>query len=54
VAILGHKTSSMFDHYADHADKETFNKMTEAIEQGLKPGVGEEKPIPFVALPKAQ
>jgi hypothetical protein len=42
MAILGHKTSSMFDHYADYADKETFDKMTEAIAQGLKPGAGEQ------------
>jgi integrase len=48
MAILGQKTSSMFDHYANHVDKETFDKMTKAVEQGLKPGIGEKKePIPF-------
>ncbi len=35
MAILGHKTSEMFDHYAAHVDKETFAKMGEAIQQGL-------------------
>ncbi len=43
MAILGHKTSAMFDHYADHVDKETFRKMREAIEEGLKPGVRDDK-----------
>jgi integrase len=47
MAILGQKTSRMFDHYADHVDKETFNKMTEAIAQGLKPGLDQKKPLQF-------
>jgi integrase len=47
MAILGHKTSAMFDHYAGHVDKETFDKMTQAIEEGLKPGSKEKKPLPF-------
>jgi integrase len=47
MAILGHKTSAMFDHYANHVDKETFNKMREAITEGLKPGIGMEKEIVF-------
>jgi integrase len=51
MTILGHKTSIMFDHYADHVDKETFAKMTEAIEQGLKPGIGKKKPATVLSLP---
>ncbi|QQO08650.1 tyrosine-type recombinase/integrase [Breznakiella homolactica] len=47
MAILGHKTSIMFDHYASHIDKETFNKMAQAIKEGLKPGGGQEPEIMF-------
>jgi integrase len=32
MKILGHKTSKVFDSYAAHADKETFEKMKLAIE----------------------
>jgi integrase len=49
MAILGHKTSRLFDKYAAHVDKETFKKMTKAIKQGLKPGLDKKpkEPIPF-------
>jgi integrase len=48
MAILGQKTSRIFDKYAAHADKETFRKMARAIKQGLKPGAKTTKePIPF-------
>jgi integrase len=47
MKILGHKTGAMFDHYADHVDKETFAKMTEAIKQGIKSGEEINLPIPF-------
>jgi integrase len=50
MAILGLKTSAVFDHYANHIDGETFGKMAEAIEQGLKPGKTEREPIPFRAM----
>jgi integrase len=46
MKILGIKTSRIFDHYASHVDKETFNKMTEAIEMVKQPVVKKE-PIPF-------
>ena len=35
MTILGHKTSAMFDLYADHVDKETFKAMEEAMKKGL-------------------
>jgi integrase len=47
MAILGHKTSEMFDHYAAHVDKETFAKMGEAIQQGLAPYKEERKELRF-------
>ncbi|MDL2230026.1 site-specific integrase [Treponema sp. OttesenSCG-928-L16] len=47
MAILGHKTSAMFDHYADHADKETFKKMAQAIKEGLRPGLKQNNEIQF-------
>jgi integrase len=47
MKILGHKTSRMFDHYADHADKETFNKMAEALEKSLKPEKTVQEPMLF-------
>jgi integrase len=49
MAILGHKTSRLFDKYAAHVDKETFKKMTKAIKQGLRPGPDKKstEPIPF-------
>jgi integrase len=47
MAILGHKTSRMFDHYASHVDQETFVKMSKAIAEGNKAvGKGKE-PIRF-------
>jgi integrase len=33
MKILGHKTSRIFDHYASHVDKESFDQMAEAIEK---------------------
>jgi integrase len=47
MAILGHKTSVMFDHYAAHVDKETFAKMGEAIQQRLTPCSEERKELRF-------
>ncbi|MDR3283671.1 MAG: tyrosine-type recombinase/integrase [Treponema sp.] len=47
MAILGHKTSLMFDHYANHIDTETFNRMTEALQKVIEPELGIIKPIPF-------
>ena len=35
MAILGHKTARLFDHYANHIDNETFNSMRKAINDGL-------------------
>jgi integrase len=32
MKIMGQKTSRIFDHYADHTDKETFRQMAKAIE----------------------
>jgi integrase len=32
MAILGHKTPNLFDRYSNHTDKETFSKMTKAIQ----------------------
>ena len=37
MKILGHKTSRIFDHYASHVDKETFNQMAKALENVLQP-----------------
>jgi integrase len=31
MKILGHKSSTVYDNYASHADKETFEKMTQAV-----------------------
>ncbi|MDR2922447.1 MAG: tyrosine-type recombinase/integrase [Treponema sp.] len=31
MKILGHKSSKVFDNYAAHADKETFEKMAQAV-----------------------
>jgi integrase len=47
MAILGHKTSRMFDHYASHVDKETFVKMSEAIAEGNKAVGRGKEPIRF-------
>jgi integrase len=49
MAILGHKTSRLFDKYAAHVDKETFKKMTKAIKQGLNLGNDkkQKEAIPF-------
>jgi integrase len=41
MAILGHKTPTLFDHYANHADDETFNLMKTAISEGLHQGAKE-------------
>ncbi|AEF82212.1 tyrosine-type recombinase/integrase [Leadbettera azotonutricia] len=41
MAILGHKTGFLFDYYARHFDTETFDKMAEAIKQGLRPRIEE-------------
>jgi len=46
MKILGHKTSRIFDHYASHVDKETFNQMAEAIEKVSQYKMPKE-PIPF-------
>jgi len=32
MKILGHKTSKIYDDYASHVDKETFEKMAKAVE----------------------
>jgi integrase len=47
MKILGHKTSRMFDHYANHTDKETFKMMAGALEKSLKPEKPIREPIPF-------
>ena len=46
MKILRHKTSRMFDHYASHVDKETFNQMAEAIKR-VSQYKTPKKPIPF-------
>ena len=46
MKILGHKTSRIFDHYASHIDKETFDQMTKAIEIVNRNDTPKE-PIPF-------
>jgi len=46
MKILGHKTSRIFDHYASHVDKETFNQMTKVIEMVTQKEMPKE-PIPF-------
>jgi len=46
MRILGHKTSAVFDRYASHVDKETFNQMTKAIEMVHQPEIKKE-PLPF-------
>jgi len=46
MKILGHKTSRLFDHYASHVDKETFNQMAKAIEKVTIFETPKE-PIPF-------
>jgi len=46
MKILGHKTSHIFDHYASHVDKETFDQMTKVIEMVSKNETPKE-PIPF-------
>jgi integrase len=47
MKILGHKTAHIFDMYADHVDKETFNQMAKAIENVSKNETPKE-PIPFL------
>jgi len=46
MRILGQKTSRIFDHYASHVDKETFDQMTKVIEMVTQEGTQKE-PIPF-------
>jgi len=46
MRILGQKTSRIFDHYADHFDKATFNQMAKAIEMASK-REPQKEPIPF-------
>jgi len=46
MKILGQKTSRIFDHYADHYDKETFRQMAKAIEIVNQKETPKE-PIPF-------
>jgi len=52
MAILGHKTPNLYDRYANHADKETFNKMSKAVKEsfGTQITVYKDNTIPF---PKA-
>jgi len=45
MAILGHKTPRLFDHYSNHTDKETFEGMRKAINEGLKHGESEDNNI---------
>ena len=45
--ILRVKTSVIFDRYASHFDKETFDKMAEAIKNAHKPSTPPKEPIPF-------
>jgi integrase len=48
MAILGHKTSLMFDHYADHIDKEMFHSMAAALTK-IQFEINQEKsPIEFL------
>jgi len=49
MKILGHKTSRIFDHYASHVDKETFDQMTKAIEMVSQNEMVKE-PIPFKSI----
>jgi len=35
MAILGHKTPNLFDRYSNHTDKETFVKMTKAVQDSF-------------------
>ena len=37
MKILGQKTGWVFDHYANHVDKETFNLMSTALESVRQP-----------------
>jgi len=45
MAILGHKTPRLFDHYANHTDNDTFEGMKKAINEGLKHGDCEDNKI---------
>jgi len=47
MKILGHKTSRIFDHYASHVDKETFDQMTSALETVLQQPMASKVIIPF-------
>jgi hypothetical protein len=46
MRILGQKTSRIFDHYADHYDKEPFRQLIKALEVVSKKDTTIE-PIPF-------
>jgi integrase len=45
MAILGHKTPRLFDHYANHIDKDTFEGMKKAIKEGLSYGKNDDTKI---------
>jgi hypothetical protein len=49
MKILGHKTSHIFDHYAVHEDKETFDLKYEAIKKIAQAETPKE-PIPFMEV----
>ncbi|MCL2272142.1 MAG: tyrosine-type recombinase/integrase [Treponema sp.] len=47
IAVLGHKTARLFDHYANHIDDETFKGMEKTIREGLcRKTADKNKPIP--------
>ena len=50
MAILGHKTPRLFDRYANHTDKETFEKMIKAVKASFG-GKNVDKPK-LISFPK--
>ena len=49
MKILGHKSSKVYDHYASHADKETFRKMIKAMET-ITQEESKNKTVPFQSI----
>ena len=47
MKILRQKTMRVFDKYADHVDKETFNRMATALEGVRESKKTQKEPIPF-------
>jgi len=51
MAILGHKTPNLFDRYSNHTDKETFSKMTKAVQDNFgNKNVDKTEPLSFPKL----